>query len=82
MDPFIVALCVLCSISLFINIAILITVRTMRSDVSLTRSDVIAIRRQLIPAAVGGRAVPSPADIQAARNRTDAMGTAHPGGPA
>jgi len=74
-------LTVISAISLLVSIASLVSARKMESDVSLTRSDVIAIRRQLLPPNVGGRQVPSPADLAAARNRIDATGTAHPGGP-
>ncbi len=49
----------------------------------LTRlqEDVSAVRQRTVPVDVGGRLPPSPAELQAARNRMDKLGIAHPGGP-
>jgi hypothetical protein len=74
-------LCVVCALMLLINIALLVSFRKIESDISLTRSDVIAIRRQSIPPNVGARSAPTVAELEAARNRIDPSGTAHPGGP-
>lgn len=73
-------LTVVAAISLVVSIASLVSMRKMESDVSLTRSDVIAIRRWATPAALGGRSIPTINELEAARNRIDATGTAHPGG--
>jgi hypothetical protein len=80
MFTLITVLTVIAAISLLVSIASLVSVRKMESDVSLTRSDVIAIRRQSIPPNLGGRSIPTLNELEAARNRVDASGTAHPGG--
>lgn len=79
-----ILLAVLITIGIFnisVGVAILVAVRKIESDGRLTRSDVIAIRRYTIPPDVGGRPIPTLAEIAAARNRIDPAGTAHPGGP-
>jgi hypothetical protein len=76
----ITVLCVVSAIALVVNIATLVSLRKIESDVSLTRSDVIAIRRVYIPPNVGGRMTPTVSELEAARNRVDSSGTAHPGG--
>jgi hypothetical protein len=55
----------------------------LRERLLLLQDDVSAIRIPPVPPNVvgGGRLPPSLADLQAARNRMDASGVAHPGGP-
>lgn len=45
------------------------------------QDDMNAMRVQLFPPNVGGRLAPTPSELQAARNRMDRLGVAHPGGP-
>jgi predicted alternative tryptophan synthase beta-subunit len=72
------------SVALVINVVFLglIALRLARLEVEIdaTRVDVTAVRGYFIAPAVGGRVVPSPSELTAARNRVDAQGTAHPGG--
>jgi hypothetical protein len=53
----------------------------LRERLLLLQDDVSAIRIRSAPPNVGGRLPPSLADLHAARNRMDASGVAHPGGP-
>jgi hypothetical protein len=55
--------------------------RAVRSRLILLQDDLSAIRIRTVPVDVGGRLAPSQAELQAARNRMDKLGVAHPGGP-
>jgi hypothetical protein len=61
----------------------LLALRLGRLEIEIdgARSDLTAIRRYLIAPNVGGRPAPTPAELTAAKNRIDAQGIAHPGGP-
>lgn len=62
-------------------VTLLISLATLRSRLTRLQDDITVIRLRMIPPNIGGRAAPSMADLQAAKNRMDAMGVAHPGGP-
>lgn len=55
--------------------------RALRSRLMLIQDDVSAVRMRTVPPNIGGRLPPSAADLQAARNRMDKLGVAHPGEP-
>ena len=80
MHALVAVLIVICLLQLIVTTVMLCNCRRMESDISLTRSDVITIRRHLVAPVLGGRQPPSPAELQAARNRIDPSGLAHPGG--
>lgn len=59
-----------------------LTYCSLRNRLQLLQDDVSAVRIRTVPVDVGGRLAPSPGELQAARNRMDQLGVAHPGGPA
>lgn len=73
----IITLCVLTLINLVMTG---VAFYALRTRLVLLQDDVSAIRIRMVPVAVGGRLAPSFADLQAAKNRMDAQGVAHPGG--
>lgn len=52
---------------------------SLRARLELIQGMLSKQRIQAILPPIGGRSVPSPAELQAARNRIDPQGTAHPG---
>lgn len=80
-------------------VALLVVLNTVLKDLATLQTDMSAVRRTFVPpsaAQVGGRAIPSPADIAMARaraptlqglvpgggpNQVDTSGTAQVGGP-
>jgi hypothetical protein len=57
------------------------TYKVLRGRIEMVQEDVSAIRIRSVPINVGGRLAPSPAELEAAKNRMDKLGIAHPGGP-
>jgi hypothetical protein len=76
-------------IVLLLLVILLIIVKGLQEDTLQIQSDVNRIVRAFVPPSVGGRPVPSSADIAAARARADtfgqnqvsALGVAQVGGP-
>jgi hypothetical protein len=63
------------------TVLIYVGLSAIKTQLTLLQDDVSAIRIRSVPANVGGRLAPSPADLEAARNRMDKLGVARPGGP-
>jgi len=75
----IIGLLLLC---ILVNIVVTyILFRCLRTRLILLQEDVSAIRIRSVPVDVGGRPAPTIAELQAAKNRMDQFGVAHPGGP-
>lgn len=69
-------------VTLLANLVLTYSVyRVLRGRLILMQDDISAIRIRTVPPNIGGRLPPSPADLQAARNRMDKLGVAHPGDP-
>ena len=73
-----IALCVLAAVNIAVTSVLFYSVRTR---LVLLQDDASAIRMRTVPVDVGGRLPPSPSELQAARNRMDKLGIAHPGEP-
>jgi hypothetical protein len=77
----IIALSVVIGLNVILLGLIALRLAHVEGELDGARNDITAIRRYFVAPAVGGRPTPSPAELTAARNRIDAQGIAHPGGP-
>lgn len=84
----VLALLIFLIILLCFQAVILILIKNLSMDIVMLQSDLSLIRRTFVAPNVGGRLVPTPADIAAARarapfapNQVDSSGVAQVGGP-
>lgn len=79
-----IAVLVLCILGLLVSLWAVMLLLKLEGDFDSARIDLTTLRKQSEQPYMGGlrmgRSIPSAADLEAARNRIDAQGTAHPGG--
>lgn len=84
------ALVIFLAILLLLQAGLFIQLKNISLDIVTLQADINLVRRTFVPPNVGGRLVPTPADIAAARarapvsvgpNQVDASGVAQVGGP-
>jgi hypothetical protein len=77
----VIALTVVVGLNVILLGLIALRLGRIEGELDAARIDLTALRRYWIAPAVGGRPAPTPAELSAAKNRIDAQGIAHPGGP-